>query len=236
MTALTTSAAITSCKVVIPSTETFGEGFAENAFDKDDDDGSINVKEDGDVTASRDQLERVEQQIKRVEATIADKMLYDVSPEDDQKDGKKQYLKVTIEILYTFFHWHLNQTTGKGDRQKRRTSKRTSLVTFWCLRDQLATTLRTTEKSFKLGELRILAVLFVLLLAPRGARPTLILELKFGDIELSLVQDPTEAEAPPRLVIRLSMHYTDRKHFFIPEIIYDIGNKGAGTLLVKSSG
>ncbi|KAI0855985.1 C2H2 finger domain protein [Xylaria cubensis] len=195
-----------------------------------------------------------------------------------RKDWKERYLKVTIQTLHAFFDWYLNQTTGKGGRRKRRTQKKNSLVTFWCmfrlaferqhsfkinqivdcqqvsnviaemnirhglqhqtrenrsmtlqdLKDQIETTLRTTEKSFKLGELRILAVLFLLLLAPQGSRPASILKLKFGDIELFLVRDPTDPNGPPKLVIRLSMRYTKQylgpkatKHFFIPEIIYD---------------
>ncbi|KAK5637510.1 hypothetical protein RRF57_013225 [Xylaria bambusicola] len=193
-------------------------------------------------------------------------------------DWKAQYLRITIQILYNFLRWHLNQTTGKGGRQKKCTSKGKSLVTFWCmfrlafqrahgfkinkvvdcdkitnaianlqndhaldhntrenrsmtlqdLKDQIEATLKTTEKSFKLGELRILAVLFLLLLAPQGARPHSILKLRFGDLQLFLVRDPTDVNGSPRLVIRLAMHYTKRylgpkatKFFHIPEIIYD---------------
>jgi len=58
------------------------------------------------------------------------------------------------------------------------------------LKDQIYTTLSTTKKSFDLGELRVLAVLFPLLLAPAGARPMSILKLRFGDIEVILAKDP----------------------------------------------
>lgn len=78
------------------------------------------------------------------------------------------------------------------------------------LKLQIYTTLRTTEKGFKLGEQRVLAVLFLLLLAPQGARPRSILQLKFGDIQVLLVRDPTNKDGPPRLVIQLSMAYTKR--------------------------
>ena len=78
------------------------------------------------------------------------------------------------------------------------------------LKRQIDTTLRTTEKGFKLGELRVLAVLFLLLLAPQGSRPRSILQLKFGDIQVLLVRDPACPEAPPRLVIELSVAYTKR--------------------------
>ncbi|KAI0448570.1 C2H2 finger domain protein [Xylaria acuta] len=196
----------------------------------------------------------------------------------EREDWKEQYLNVTIQILYNFFDWHLNQITGATGKRKRRTLKKNSLVTFWCmfrlaferqhgfkinqvvdckevsnaiagintkhgldhqtrenrsmslqdLKDQIETTLKTTEKSFKLGELRILAVLFLLFLAPQGARPTSILKLKFTDINLLLVRDPADPGGAPRLLIRLSMPYTKRylgpkatKHFFIPEIIYN---------------
>lgn len=76
------------------------------------------------------------------------------------------------------------------------------------LKDQLQTTLQTTEKMFNLGEVRILAVLFLLLLAPQGARPASVLQLRFGDIRTLLIRDPTNPEGPPRLVLELSMAYT----------------------------
>ncbi|KAI8954520.1 C2H2 finger domain protein [Xylaria longipes] len=101
-------------------------------------------------------------------------------------------------------------------------------MTLQDLKDQIECTLCTTEKTFELGELRILAVLFLLLLAPQGSRPTSILMLRFGDIKVLLVRDPTNPDGPPRLVIRLSLEYTKQylgpkatKHFMIPEIIYD---------------
>lgn len=46
------------------------------------------------------------------------------------------------------------------------------------LKLHIETTLRTTSKDFKLGELRILAVLFLLLLAPQGSRPQSILNVR----------------------------------------------------------
>lgn len=78
------------------------------------------------------------------------------------------------------------------------------------LKRQIDTTLRTTEKGFRLGELRVLAVLFLLLLAPQGSRPRSILQLKFGDIQVVLVRDPASPDGPPRLVIELSVAYTKR--------------------------
>ncbi|KAK0367440.1 C2H2 finger domain-containing protein, partial [Colletotrichum limetticola] len=50
------------------------------------------------------------------------------------------------------------------------------------LMQQNETTLSTTKKSFKLEEMRILAVLFLLLLTPAGPRPTATLNLRFKDI------------------------------------------------------
>ena len=62
-------------------------------------------------------------------------------------------------------------------------------MTIYNLEQQIETTLSTTKKSFKLGDLRILALLF-LLLAPAGARPTSMLRLRFGDILIVLVREP----------------------------------------------
>lgn len=94
------------------------------------------------------------------------------------------------------------------------------------LKLQLDTILRTTEKSFKLGELRILAILYLLLLAPAGSRPRSILNIRFKDIRVLLVRDPNHG--PHRLLIKISLRHTKRylgakltKTFFVPEIIYD---------------
>lgn len=83
-------------------------------------------------------------------------------------------------------------------------------MTLQDLKDQIEMTIKTTEKKFELGEQRILAVLFLLLLAPQGSRPTSILQLRFGDIKVLLVRDPAnpDPDGPPRLVIRLSLEYT----------------------------
>lgn len=42
-----------------------------------------------------------------------------------------------------------------------------------------------TEKDFELGELRVLAVLFLLLLAPQGSRPASILQMRSVTFESS---------------------------------------------------
>lgn len=54
------------------------------------------------------------------------------------------------------------------------------------LRLRIKATLSTTEKAFKLGEQRILAVLYLLLRAPMGARPESILLMQQKHIELRL--------------------------------------------------
>ena len=74
------------------------------------------------------------------------------------------------------------------------------------LKDQIETTLSTTEKSFQLGELRILAVLFLLLVAPAGARPTAILMLRFSDIRVVLARNP--GGGPHRLLICFTPKFT----------------------------
>lgn len=81
-------------------------------------------------------------------------------------------------------------------------------MTLEDLKLQIETTLRTTRKSYKLGEQRILAILFLLLLAPGGSRPTSILKLRFGDIRLSLVRDANNGSH--RLLIRFTLEYTKR--------------------------
>lgn len=46
------------------------------------------------------------------------------------------------------------------------------------LKRQIEMTLCSTESDFKLGEVRVLAVLFLLLLAPQGSRPQSILNIR----------------------------------------------------------
>ncbi|KAF5520978.1 hypothetical protein CGCA056_v007802 [Colletotrichum aenigma] len=94
------------------------------------------------------------------------------------------------------------------------------------LKQQIETTLGTTRKSFKLGELRILAVLFLLLLAPAGSRPEATLKLQFKDIKVSLARDPEGG--PHRLLLRLTPEFTktylgekEHKTYTIPETIFD---------------
>ncbi|KAJ4394460.1 hypothetical protein N0V93_003678 [Gnomoniopsis smithogilvyi] len=91
---------------------------------------------------------------------------------------------------------------------------------------QLDAIVRTTEKSFKMGECRILAVLCLLLLAPAGSRIQSVLDMRFGDIEVVLARDPKNG--PHKLLIRFTMSFTKRylgpkavKTFLIPEIIFD---------------
>ncbi|KAI1421246.1 C2H2 finger domain protein [Xylaria sp. FL1777] len=120
-----------------------------------------------------------------------------------------------------------NAIVELGDKHSLTDDKRENRsMTIADLKLQIETTLNTTEKSFKLGEQRILAVLFLLLLAPAGARPASILQLRFGDIRVVLVRDPNNG--PHRLVIKFTLNFTKRylgpkaaKTFLIPEIIFD---------------
>jgi hypothetical protein len=83
------------------------------------------------------------------------------------------------------------------------------------LKLQIATTLRTREKAFKLGEARILVVLFLLLLAPQGSRPGAILKMRHRDIEVVLRRVPHDPNGPPRLITRLTLEFT--KSFLGPK-------------------
>jgi len=74
------------------------------------------------------------------------------------------------------------------------------------LEQQIETTLSMTKKSFKIEELRILAVLFLLLLAPAGARPTSTLQLWFRDILIVLVRDPEGG--PHNVLIKFTLAFT----------------------------
>lgn len=73
---------------------------------------------------------------------------------------------------------------------------------------QIDATARTTEKNFKVGEIRVLAILCLLLMAPGGSRLGSVLQLRFGDIEVVLARDPNGG--PHRLVIKFSLEFTKR--------------------------
>ncbi|KAK7229589.1 hypothetical protein V2G26_001759 [Clonostachys chloroleuca] len=99
-------------------------------------------------------------------------------------------------------------------------------MTIEDLSEQIRTTLSTTEKCFQLGEIRILAVLFLLLLAPAGARPASILRLRFGDIRAVFARDP-EGGAH-NILTRFTLAFTktylgvkDAKTFTVPENFFD---------------
>ncbi|KAK3290594.1 C2H2 finger domain protein [Chaetomium fimeti] len=94
------------------------------------------------------------------------------------------------------------------------------------LKEQVDTTLRTTKKSFSLGELRILCILFLLLLAPTGARPTSVLLLRFGDIRIILARDPDGGphKIPTKPTPEPTKTYLgtkDAKTVTIPEVLFD---------------
>jgi hypothetical protein len=74
------------------------------------------------------------------------------------------------------------------------------------LKEQIEETVSTQKKSFDLGELRILAALFLLLLAPAGARPEATLQLRFRDIRVVLERDPEEG--PHKLLIQFTPEFT----------------------------
>jgi Protein of unknown function (DUF3435) len=79
-------------------------------------------------------------------------------------------------------------------------------MTTETLKDQIETTLSTTKKSFDLGELRIYAALFHLLLAPGGSRPECILMLRFMDIRVTLARDPEGG--PNNVLLKFTPEFT----------------------------
>ncbi|UQC77422.1 C2H2 finger domain-containing protein [Colletotrichum lupini] len=94
------------------------------------------------------------------------------------------------------------------------------------IEEQNETTLSIIKKSFKLRELRILAVLFLLLLAPVGSRPMATLNLRFKDIRVALARDPEGGLH--KLLLWLTPEFTktylgekEQKTYTIPETMFD---------------
>lgn len=71
---------------------------------------------------------------------------------------------------------------------------------------QAETTMDTTRKKFRIGEHRIAALLFLLLIAPSGSRPEALLHLRYRDIKVVLSRDPDGR--PHKALIRFSLHFT----------------------------
>ncbi|KAK1973628.1 C2H2 finger domain-containing protein [Colletotrichum cereale] len=100
------------------------------------------------------------------------------------------------------------------------------IMTIDQLKQRIEETLSTTRKMFKLGEIRILAVLFVLLVAPAGARRKAIASLRFRDISVVLARDPEGG--PHKLLIRFTPKFTKeylgakaQNTYPIPETMFD---------------
>ncbi|KAK1974365.1 hypothetical protein LZ30DRAFT_812371 [Colletotrichum cereale] len=80
------------------------------------------------------------------------------------------------------------------------------IITIDQLKQHIKETLSTTQKIFKVGEVRLLAMLFVLLVAPAGARQKAIARLRFRDISVVLARDPEGR--PHKLLIRFTPKFT----------------------------
>ncbi|KAM0369167.1 hypothetical protein ACHAPY_011187 [Fusarium culmorum] len=107
-----------------------------------------------------------------------------------------------------------------GERRENR------CMTIEDLERQAETTISTTKQRFHLGEHRIYALLFLLLIAPSGSRPRALLFLRFGDLELSLARDPLGG--PHRILIRFRLRFTktflgekETNVLTLPETIFD---------------
>ena len=75
-------------------------------------------------------------------------------------------------------------------------------ITIKDLEAHIKETISTVGKSFKLGELRILAVLFLLLIAPAGSRPR---RMRFADISPVLSRDPEGG--PLNILLRFTLEF-----------------------------
>lgn len=73
------------------------------------------------------------------------------------------------------------------------------------LKLEIETTLGSTEKSFKLGEARILAVLFLLLVAPAGSRPDSILQIQHRHLKIALYKPK---DGPVQLMVWVELEHT----------------------------
>ncbi|CAH0031470.1 unnamed protein product, partial [Clonostachys rhizophaga] len=163
------------------------------------------------------------------------------------KDGRKLCRikkKSSLSIYWKVFQLYVKRATGdkidpklnrKIYRALRDLAKKHGLsdekrvnryITIEDLSEQVQIILSTTEKSFQLGEIRILTVLFLLLLTPAGAHPVSILRLRFGNIRIVLARDPEGGAY--NILTRFTLAFTktylgvkDIKTFTVPENFFD---------------
>ncbi|OJD28259.1 hypothetical protein ACJ73_00338 [Blastomyces percursus] len=94
------------------------------------------------------------------------------------------------------------------------------------LAEYLRVLLVTNEMGFLVGWLRVELILFCQVAGVTGNRPDALTQLRYRDLELTLVRDPHSSA--PRLCVGLTAHFTktflgmkDANTFWLPEIIYD---------------
>ncbi|EDN05111.1 predicted protein [Histoplasma mississippiense (nom. inval.)] len=94
------------------------------------------------------------------------------------------------------------------------------------LAEYLRVLLVTNEMEFLVGWLRVELILFCQIAGVTGNRPDALTQLRYRDLELTLVRDPHSSA--PRLCVGLTAHFTktflgmkDANTFWLPEIIYD---------------
>ncbi|KAK4148490.1 C2H2 finger domain protein [Chaetomidium leptoderma] len=121
-------------------------------------------------------------------------------------------------------HRALRRVAEKHGLSSEKREKR--CMTIDDLKKQIDTTVSTTEKSFRIGECRMLCALYHQLLAPSGSRPKALLLLRFKHIRVSLARDPEGG--PHKIAIRFTLKYTkgylgskDANTFPVPEVMWD---------------
>ncbi|KAJ3554367.1 hypothetical protein NPX13_g10631 [Xylaria arbuscula] len=143
-------------------------------------------------------------------------------------DYRESFQSASIPMVENFLEWTICQKVQQRLAVKyglRTTRRRNRFMTVETLKEKIETTLSTTKKRFDLGELRILIVLFLLLLAPGGSRPESILMLRYGDIRVTLARDPEGG--PHNLMVRFTPEFTktylgakESATFTVPEGIF----------------
>jgi hypothetical protein len=92
------------------------------------------------------------------------------------------------------------------------------------LKQQVEMPLDMTEKSFSLGEFRILYALFLLLLALTSALPALVLQLRYRDIRVVLTRDLEGG--PHKVLIKFTLEFTktylSTKDTYMPSLSWSV--------------
>ncbi|KAF8855964.1 C2H2 finger domain protein [Acephala macrosclerotiorum] len=138
------------------------------------------------------------------------------------------YERATGEKIERKMNRHMHRVLRKLAKKYRLSTKKRDNVAMYIedLAGVLQTNLTTTKQRYTHGRQRIQTSLFCQLAIFSANRPSALLKLRYGDIAVNLLRDPSGG--PHRILIEFTCEFTkkylgtkDANTFVLPEIIFD---------------